>query len=558
MFQAESNTFTRPCRLTVIEISLILAIFGALIALLYGHLLTAWWGWDDSQFLRLAYQYEPWEYFFIPHVWREAQPANLNPWNIFSFDLDLTLFGLKPSAFYAHHLFSLWLVAGGTYLLLRLWLDRLWAGLGVALFLCSAPVTTVIHQLMNRHYLEGLLFSILVLYLYVRALREDRPFLAWLGAMVFFFATSAKEVYVVQVLLFPLIPEHTLRKRLFMAAPFFMTLVIYALWRRYMLGKWIGGYGPSLEWSTVSPMISKIPSFIFGNSTLGMACALLTAVLVIFLAWRRPSSRLLILGAALVLLGPILPVINISDPQRLLFFSCWALNIAIVFGMEVFSGSSVGRRLLAISVLLVLGFSIASQGWKVRPNLKNAADGFAAHGRFIMEADENEVLLPSISFGNWYATGLLWLRKNALGERPPIVVFDEIDIARLDIVSLRFFRYDNSSRRMKDVTGQIPRAYEEWEGKLREKPVSITLDYTEGMLSWELGPYRKGEYSIITYGEFGSKLRIPYSGVQRVEMPDGMLFRVRYDSPEGWSTYSPLLDFDGKELVRKDNRDNIP
>ena len=558
MIQTASNTFSCPFRSTATEMLLVFVSSGVSIVLLYGNLLTGWWGWDDPQFLRLAYQYKPWEYFFIPHVWREAQPANLNPWNIFSFDLDLTLFGLNPSAFYAHHLFSLWLVAGGTYLLLRLWLGRLWAATGVALFLCSAPVTTVIHQLMNRHYLEGLLFTVLVFYLYVRALREGRPFLAWLGAIAFFFATSAKEVYVVQVLLFPLIPEQTLRKRLSMAAPFFMTLVIYALWRRYMLGRWIGGYGPSLEWSTVSPMISKIPSFIFGNSTIGMVCALLTAVLVIFLAWRRPSSRLLILGAALVLLGPILPVINISDPQRLLFFSCWALNIAIVFGMEVFSGSSVGRRLLAISVLLVLGFSIASQGWKVRPNLKNAADGFAAHGRFIMEADENEVLLPSISFGNWYATGLLWLRKNMLCEKPPIIVFDEIDMAGLDSDSLRFFRYDDASRCMQNVTSRIPQSYEEWHKKLRKKPLSVQMNYTDGMLSWELGPYRKGEYSIITYGEFGSKLRIPYSGVQRIEMPNGMLFRVRFDSSEGWIVYSPLLHFDGKALIRKDNRDNIP
>jgi len=558
MFQAESNTFTRPCRLTVTEILLIPVGFGALIALLYGNLLTAWWGWDDSQFLRLAYQYEPWEYFFIPHVWREAQPANLNPWNIFSFDLDLTLFGLNPSAFYAHHLFSLWLVAGGTYLLLRLWLDRLWAGIGVALFLCSAPVTTVIHQLMNRHYLEGLLFTVLVFYLYVRALREDRPFLAWLGAIVFFFATSAKEVYVVQVLLFPLIPEQTLRKRLSMAAPFFMTLVIYALWRRYMIGKWIGGYGPSLEWSTVSPMISKIPSFIFGSSAIGMACALLTGAIVIFLAWRRPSSRLLILGAALVLLGPILPVIGISDPHRLLFFSCWAVTIAIVFGVQTFSGTNVWRRVIGLVILLVIGFCTVSQGWKIRPNLKNAADGFAAHGRFIMEADENEVLLPSINFGNWYATGLLWLRKNVLCEQPPIIVFDEIDIGSQDTGSLRFFRYDDSSRSLQDVTSQVPYFYEEWQRKLRKKSLSVQMNYTDGMLSWELGPYRKGRYSIITYGEFGSKLRIPYSGVQRVEMSDGMLFRVRYDSPEGWTAYSSLLDFDGKELVRKDNRDNLP
>lgn len=196
MIRTESKTVSRFLSSPVAEILLIPVGFGVLIALLYGNMLTAWWGWDDPSFLRLAYEYEPWEYFFIPDVWSKCQPANLNPWNILSFDLDVTLFGLNQKAFYAHHLFSLWLVAMGTYLFLRLWLNQLWSAMGAVLFICSAPVTTVAHQLMNRHYLEGLLFSIVMLYLYISAVRYERPLLAWVGGLFYFFAVSAKEVFV--------------------------------------------------------------------------------------------------------------------------------------------------------------------------------------------------------------------------------------------------------------------------------------------------------------------------------------------------------------------------
>jgi len=551
MIRTESKIVSRLLSSTVAEILLIPVGFGVLIALLYGNMLTAWWGWDDPSFLRLAYEYEPWEYFFIPDVWRKCQPANLNPWNILSFDLDLTLFGLNQSAFYAHHLFSLWLVVMGTYLFLRLWLNPLWSAMGAVLFICSAPVATVAHQLMNRHYLEGLLFSVVVLYLYISAVRYERPLLSWVGALFYFFAVSAKEVFVPLALLLPLIPERDLRRRLISALPFLLVLGFYALWRRYMLGRWVGGYSPSIDWTAVCHMIFKMPSFIFGDGAFAVVILLMIIALIFYAGWRNPSARALILVAVLLLLGPILPVIHISDPQRLLFLLVWALSIAVVLTLGTIAHSGIHRVVTALVIVAVIGFGMAGQGWKIRPGLEAAADGFAAHGRFIMEADEDQALLPSVRFGNWFATGLLWLRKNVLGEQPPRVVFDEIDLGKLNTDSLRFFRYDESRKCMQDVTGLLPHIYETWKGKQRDRPLSVGINYEGGILSWELGPYENGDYSIITYGESGYKLRFPSSGARRFEMTEPILFRVRYDSPDGWITYSPLLYFDGKAVTER-------
>ncbi len=551
MIRTESKTVSRLLSSPAAEILLIPVCFGVLIALLYGNMLTAWWGWDDPSFLRLAYEYEPWEYFFIPDVWSKCQPANLNPWNILSFDLDVTLFGLNQRAFYAHHLFSLWLVAMGTYLFLRLWLNQLWSAMGAVLFICSAPVATVAHQLMNRHYLEGLLFSMVVLYLYISAVRYERPLLAWVGALLYFFAVSAKEVFVPLPLVLLLIPERGLRRRLISALPFLLVLGCYALWRRYMLGRWVGGYSPSIDWTTVYHMILKIPSFIFGDGAFAVVILLMVILLIFYAGWRNPSVRILIIVAVLLLLGPILPVIHISDPQRLLFLFVWALSIAVVLTLGTIARSGIHRVVTALVIVVVIGFGMVGQGWKIRPGLEAAADGFAAHGRFIMEADEDQALLPSIRFGNWFATGLLWLRKNVLDEQPPRVVFDEIDLTEEDSNSLRFFRYDVTRRSVEDVTALFPHIHEKWKGKLRDRPLSVTINYTGGILSWKFGPYKGGEYSIIISGESGYKLRLPSSGMWRFEMAEPILFRVRYDSPEGWITYSPLLQFDGKVLINK-------
>ena len=89
---------------------------------------------------------------------------------------------------------------------------------------------------------------------------------------------------------------------------------------------------------------------------------------------------------------------------------------------------------------------------------------------------------------------------------------------------------------------------------MRENPISVEFDYADGVVSWQLGPYEKGQYSIITYGDSGAKMIIPARGFRRKEIIDPLLFRVRYDSPEGWITYSPLMQFDGKTLTHKEER----
>lgn len=536
------------------EILLAWAGFGALIGVLYGNSVTGWWAWDDTQILKTAFQSGPWEYFFVPAVWCEFQPANLNPWIIFSFDLDLALFGLNPHPFYAHHLLALWMVAGVTYLLLRVWANRLWSTLGVVLFLCSAPVTNTVYQLMTRHYLEGLLFFTLALYLFIRATREERSALAWLGAAFYFLAMSAKEIYVVQALLLPLIPVRDLPKRLRMTLPFFLAMGFYALWRRYMLGTWVGGYRPSIDWGAVYSMILKVPSFIFGDGPFAIAAFLTSIALILYAGWRNPAARILMVGALLLLLGPIIPVIYISDPNRLFLLLTWALSLAVVLILGAIASSKHRRIIVALAMVAVIGFAMANQGWKIRQGLRSVAEGFEAHGRFIMEADQDDVLLPSAQFGNWFTAGLSWLRKNMLDEQPPMVVYDEIDLARLNTDSWRIFRYDDRSRSLKEVPGGVPGICSEWKGKLRENPISVEFDYADGVVSWQLGPYEKGEYSIITYGDSGAKMIIPPRGFRRKEIIDPLLFRVRYDSPEGWITYSPLMQYDGKTLTHKEER----
>jgi len=544
-------------RAPALEGVLIWAGFGAFIALLYGKSLAGWWAWDDSQLLKAACQSTPWEYFFIPAVWCEFQPANLNPWIILSYDLDLALFGLSPRPFHVHHLVALWMAAGATYLLLRLWVNRLWSALGVILFLCSAPVTNTVYQLMTRHYLEGLLFFSLAFYLFVRAMRDDRSALSWLGAGFYFIAMSAKEIYAIQALLLPLIPVRDLPRRLRTALPFFLAMGLYALWRRYMLGTWVGGYGPSVDWTAVFPMLAKVTSVIFGDGVFGTAAFLIVAALILYGAWQRPDVRLLAMGALLLLLGPIIPAIRFSDPNRLFLLITWALSLTVVLTLGTMASSNRRRTMVALAVLAVVGLPMAVRGWSIRADLRSEAQGFEAHGRFVMEAGPDHALLPSAQFGNWFTDGVAWLRRNVLKEQPPVMVYDEIDLTGLKGEPWRVFVYDEASRRLKEVPDGVSTICSEWKRKVRDNPIAVTFDYADGVISWRLGPYERGQYSIIAYGRPELKVAVPRTGFRRREMSEPLLFRVRYDSPEGWIAYAPLMQFDGKKLTTVEEKADV-
>jgi len=149
--------------------------------LLYHPVMESYWVFEELQPLRQAYEHHPWEYFFVPKVWRELQTAFLTPWFTFSLSLDLRLFGLEPRGYYLHQLLSLWLVSVTLYFLLRLWLPRLYALTGTLLFLVSAPAAAAAEMLMVRHYVEGTLLALLSLLIRKGAAKRVAALIGLLG-----------------------------------------------------------------------------------------------------------------------------------------------------------------------------------------------------------------------------------------------------------------------------------------------------------------------------------------------------------------------------------------
>jgi hypothetical protein len=523
--------------------------------LLYGAALDLWWTQDDFFQLRFAAGHEIAEYALDPGVWQRLPNQVLTPLLFASYELDLAVAGLDPAAFYAHQLLSLGLAAGALYGLLRLWLAVPWALLGGGAFLLGPPIASLAPLLMVRHYPESVLLAVLSAWLFVVGTRRAGAG-AWIPAVLsgclYFAACLAKEIAVPLPAVLALLPAGTPRLRLRRLAPHAGALALYAGYRIWMLGTPLGGYGWSVrpgEWPGLAlGLPARLARELAGPGPWGWAVLAGLVGGVVFLAVRsRRSAGLLGVGILAALL-PVLPVAAEVAPRYA--SSAWLLlATALPVSARRLAGSTgprSGRRraVLGLTLALLLAAALAGnrRAWSHHHGL---AARMSAEYQGFLELGPGEYLRhPAASPASMGA--LLLFARDLLGRRPEGGWFYD-DLYLCPVAGARsgpvlaLWAYDPDAGRLRDVTGELPALRQSHCRSIRwDAPLEASFRRGGGVLAWELGPSRAGGYAFLL--EDGRmRYEVPRRGAFRREDLDLAGLRVRYDSPEGWVTYSPPL-----------------
>jgi hypothetical protein len=541
-----------------------------LVLCLYHSALNGWWRWDDTQHLKQAFCQTPVEYFFSPDAYQVLSLKNFTPWLIFSFDLDLQLLGLDPARFYARQLMDLWLAGVVSYLLLRLWVSVGWASLGGALCIIGSPVSTTVQQLMTRHYVEGLLFALVALYLFLVSVRKKGRFALIFGAIFYFLAMASKEVFVPLAVLLIFWPEGSLKKRLFALIPYFSALFLYILWREFMIGMMGGGY--RIYWDALLSFPMKVCHSFFGVGYLSLIIGILAAVALLLSLFKKTPDRTLgrvlfmavLIGAAM---GPLIPLGPAASAGRYFLVPWWvfAMGFTVALGTH-----RMHYRMINLLIFCLVALAALVHGHKGVRSMDPVMERFDAEGRFLWESQKPSAVLyaPVTSHFGHYFSGLQWIKAHTKGTSQPFtVVGDEIELKTLGDHSEDIWAYDAHSRSVKDVSKNIPGILESWQKKQRLMPLSFRLDYGRDKTAvWQCGPYSSGAYTFLSRDDTPLNNSLEISGMQkfplspsgqwRVNLKHPLFFYVRYDSPLGWTTYSPLLHFDPKDAHFDWRREN--
>ena len=511
--------------------------------LLYSNVVGLWWTYDDTQILKHAILYSPYQYFLNPHIWQEFSPNFLTPLLSLSFDIDFQIFGLNPMWFYVHHLTMFWLCSVLIYVVLKRWVKGTFALLGSLLFLIGSPVAVMSQQLMTHHYVEGLFFALIAIHLFVQSLERRTMKWSYFSACAYAISIVAKEVYVPLVFLLLVLPYRDGKSRLKHIVPHFFAALLYFIWRWWMLWTPLGGYGERIDGRNVLLLPYNIVNLLFDvkhKENILILSAAVFIIIILFLSKRWRSGHIGI-WIFIVAMLPIIPVSH-TLTYRYVFVPWVAVTFLLVSLMRVSWNSKIIGKILCTCLLIVVMLLVASQSRKTWSDNLKMARRMNIEGKFIFEEADSHNLLRKPSFEGHYFEGIHWLKNNYYGRTGnPVWFYDDIYLCENNLKGKRVWEYMSEEQKLKDITDLIPDITRAYCARVRTNaPLTIKSNYSKNIISWELGPYKDGKYSYII-GGLETKKDIPPKGSLRVHFKNYVQLRIRYESPESWMTFSPYL-----------------
>ncbi|WP_297326114.1 hypothetical protein [Nitrosomonas sp.] len=534
------NTLTQPA---------IASIFLALLCLgLHHSVLSGGWRFDDGDHLNFASTYAPWQYFLMPEITRLQSGANLTPWNTLFYDINLSLFGLNPTGFYMHQLMLIWLTSVATYFLLKLWIAPLWSLMGAVIFLVGAPTVHIANEIMTGHYASGLLFTVIALYAYVRAVREQRVSLALIGTLFYLLAVTCKEIYVPLIAILPFLPVGTLKDRLRFALPFSFVALAYIFWRLHVLGRLFGGYnlGGNYDFLLIIETFSNLPFFLFGNHLAGKLAVIIIGLFILYWIYRRQVNLKLTAVALGLLLFPLIPLVNfpgISAPDRYLYFIGWGLALFLAYLFSL-SSNKLNTQLAWLAGIILISISWMHSR-EEQQNLLNMAMPTEKSYEFMLNSHANQVYIES-NFNYYFGAvlpGAVATQKKLVPSSPDRarIVPDMEQLAAIDLTHVSVWSYSDACRCVEDVTSTLPARVADYHNKLTQRALSVSLHIENLKATWHFGPYQDGEYAIMINNQ--GFFPLPRSGAHSYPRKT-LEGYILYKSPQGWITKSPQFHID--------------
>jgi hypothetical protein len=302
-----------------------------------------------------------------------------------------------------------------------------------------------------------------------------------------------------------------------------MALIVYSIMRIAILGP-VQGYGYTVPMSRWPLAIVTAPVRVFHTmvSDAGVAGVCLVVVVLLCVATlfvRERNQRLVIAAAAVASIVPILPVS--IDMQSRYVLLAWLLGCAAT-GLLL-------RRFTVILLVLVLLANRAQWSETMRESMRMSDEGRA----FARMSSADLLFMPLTP-----PATLMELRT--LTHSAGRWLYDPQPLCAKRVSASRIMTWDMPSRSVRDLE---PAKLAQRCASIRSAPLSMTLVGAGDRLFWSLGPHPEGKY-IIVLGDGLQAFEVPRDVGFRLGGVGSLNLRIRYDSPFGWSTYSPDVTID--------------
>ncbi|HXA19845.1 MAG TPA: hypothetical protein VN380_22870 [Thermoanaerobaculia bacterium] len=504
--------------------------------LLYRKIFTLWWTYDDANILRSIFEHPFIAPFVDSHVW----PQQLfTPLLIMAFDAQWKLFAFNATQWYAVQLAVACVTTILVYAAVRQFLDHWRSVAAAAIFAAGPPLCSVITQISTVHYYLAISFSALAVMAYVIALRRVSWLVTALSAVCYLLAMLAKEVSIPLPLLLIALPLRDLRTRLRFVVAHGVATVVYFVWRYAVIRTFFGAYGWKIDAAEWPRLLMLLPwRIVQGAAGAGTAIGLTLVgvmTLTIIAGVRNRRTIALLIAAILVAGVPMLPLAKEVNRRYVVVpWLAWSIAFSAATARR---GKRAAAALLAVAPLLAIAAN--RQEWRHEFPLRRRMSDEARFFFYDMPPDAllRRPLAPPAAMGE-----VKWMKTVQFAKPAGDWFYDDIFLCGGGAGGRRVFEYEGHG--IVEVTPRVAGLAARFCHSLRNAPLSATFHYRNPALYWDLGPYAGGRYSAIL-GNGIQAFEIPRRDALNLERGiPGLGLRIRYDSPAGWTTYSPELTLD--------------
>jgi hypothetical protein len=507
------------------------------VVVLYRKTIRLWWTYDDPWLLHLALE-RPWTQAFQQgETWHRVSAPLLDS----TYEVMLALAGLEPHRWYRVLLVLLALSAVSVFAALRLYLETLPALTGAFLFLAGAPACTFVTQLMLMHYLEAILFAALSVIAFAHASRRQSNLLNFVSAICYVAAMLAERAAVLLPLLLLVLPERELRVRARHLVVHVFALLAYSAWWVSTGGGIFGEVGWTLSAREIPLLVGTLPWRVireWAGASIGVgmfAVALLGVGMA--LALRKRTAIVIALTGLLLVLAPIVLLSKDMQPRWAFIPWLWACSV-FACGLATLRGASQKALAVAVAAAIVIA---NRQEWT---DQFSRSERMSDEARAYMSLQSADMLrrpaVPPAAMSE-----LRWLKEEYLhGHRGAGWYYDDLFLCGAALQEKRFYEYFPAKRAVVEVTARIPDYARAYCASIRENaPLRAEFRHRNEALFWRFGPYDDGKWRVVLAGGIQA-FDVPREDGFKLPGVPGLSLRVRYQSPEGWVTYSPEINLE--------------
>jgi hypothetical protein len=516
------------------------------VGVLYARATTLSWTYDDAFLLRVVDGAQLDDYFASPQFWR-AMPAQMFvPLLLVWYEGGSRVIDDADGGFYRAAIVLLIVSLCAVYFAMRLWFGAVESLTTIALIGLGPPIVSIVTQLMATHYLLALALAALSFAAYTLALRRSSIMLAIVSAGFFLAAMLAKEVAIPLPALLLLLPGATRRPRYIL--PHLAALGLYFVWRKVMIGVFLGGYGWAVTSETIGPIVRSLPrQWLVAITPPQWWIALLLGIVVLVPIAMRMCSRRYAMAVIVALGAAIMPVLPVSrEMQPRYAFASW-VTLTVLFTIAARAWPSRVRAFLSAFAVAIVCIAQRAEWAAVYP----LAVRMSAETRFVLRAPADATLrlpqTPPAAMGE-----LQWLRSKEGLAAGLQWFYDDLYLCAGRQGGRRLYEYDQRRGEVVDVTRAAAAMTRRHCTSIRESaPMRTEFRFEEGTLHWTFGPYEAGTWHVL-FGDGVQAFAVPPRDAYRIGDMPGISLRVRYDSPQGWVTYSPelVMEFANAKTMR--------